>query len=285
MVVNRWANWEFHMSFDVRAGLVISLASIFDMDVNKYRQVLYKGHLSEMFIPYMVPVSDDWYSITYLDYGDFSCGQSAVSLEPYNDCPANDAFMDGVFESQDGTDVSLVVRMVTTVGNYDHIVDYEFKPSGSIKMGFHMPFDVRAGLIISLASIFDMDVNKYWQVLYKGHLSEMFVPYMVPVSDDWYSITYLDCGDFGCGQSTVSLEPYNNCPANDAFMDGVFASQDGTPTKISNVMCIFETEIPGLNITEARPDVSLVVRMVTTLGNYDHIVDYEFKPSGSIKVG
>ncbi|KAF3570052.1 hypothetical protein F2Q69_00059348 [Brassica cretica] len=120
---------------------------------------------------------------------------------------------------------------------------------------------------------------------------------MVPVSDDWYSITYLDCGDFGCGQSTVSLEPYNNCPANDAFMDCVFASQDGTPTKISYVMCIFEkyagnimwrhteTEIPGLNITEARPDVSLVVRMVTTLGNYDHIVDYEFKPSGSIKVG
>ncbi|KAG2255918.1 hypothetical protein Bca4012_092954 [Brassica carinata] len=103
MVVNRWANWEFHMSFDVRAGLVISLASIFDMDVNKYRQVLYKGHLSEMFIPYMVPVSNDWYSITYLDYGDFGCGQSTVSLEPYNDCPANDAFMDGVFESQDGT--------------------------------------------------------------------------------------------------------------------------------------------------------------------------------------
>ena len=83
---------------------------------------------------------------------------------------------------------------------------------------------------------------------------------MVPVSDDWYSITYLDCGDFGCGQSTVSVEPYNDCPANDAFMDGVFASQDGTPTKISNVMCIFEkyagnimwrhteTEIPGLNV-------------------------------------
>ncbi|WZZ78887.1 hypothetical protein YC2023_099459 [Brassica napus] len=133
MVVNGWANWGFHMSFDVRAGLVISLASIFDMDVNKYRQVLYKGRLSEMFVPYMVPVSDDWYSITYLDCGDFGCGQSTVSLEPYNDCPANDAFMDGITEAR--PDVSLVVRMVTTVGNYNHIVDYEFKPSGSIKVG------------------------------------------------------------------------------------------------------------------------------------------------------
>ncbi|KAF8052240.1 hypothetical protein N665_1583s0002 [Sinapis alba] len=162
---------------------------------------------------------------------------------------------------------------------------------------FHMSFDVRAGLVISLASIFDMDVNKYRQVLYKGHLSELFVPYMEPFSDDWYSITYLDCGDFGCGQSAVSLEPYTDCPANAAFMDGVFASQDGTPTKVSNVMCIFEkyagnimwrhteVEIPGLKITEVRPEVSLVVRMVTTVGNYDYIVDYEFKASGSIQVG
>ncbi|KAJ4870523.1 Copper amine oxidase family protein [Raphanus sativus] len=120
---------------------------------------------------------------------------------------------------------------------------------------------------------------------------------MDPISDDWYSITYLDCGDFGCGQSAVSLEPYTDCPANAGFMDGVLASQDGTPTKVSNVMCIFEkyagnimwrhteAEIPGLKITEVRPDVSLVVRLVTTMGNYDYIVDYEFKPSGSIKVG
>ncbi|KAL0854602.1 hypothetical protein Bca101_059754 [Brassica carinata] len=137
---------------------------------------------------------------------------------------------------------------------------------------FHMSFDVRAGLVISLASIFYMDMNKYRQVLYKGHLSELFVHYMDPFSDDWYSIIYLDCGDFGCGQSAVSLEPYTDCPVSAAFMEGIFASQDGTPTKVSN-------------ITEVRPELSLVVRMVTTVGNYHYIVDYEFKPSGSIKVG
>ncbi|KAG7648172.1 putative primary-amine oxidase [Arabidopsis thaliana] len=161
---------------------------------------------------------------------------------------------------------------------------------------FHMSFDVRAGLVISFASIFDMDMKKYRQVLYKGHLSEMFVPYMDP-NDDWYFISYLDCGEFGCGQTAVSLEPYTDCPPNAAFIDGVFAGQDGTPTKVSNVMCIFEkyagdimwrhteAEVPGLKITEVRPDVSLVARMVTTVGNYDYIIEYEFKPSGSIKMG
>ncbi|CAH2034759.1 unnamed protein product [Thlaspi arvense] len=160
---------------------------------------------------------------------------------------------------------------------------------------FHLSFDVRAGLVISLTSIFDMDTNKYRQVLYKGHISEIFVPYMDP-SEEWYSNTFFDCGEFGCGQRAVSLAPYTDCPGNAAFMDGVFASQDGTPIKISNVMCIFEkyagdimwrhteAEIPGLEITEVRPEVSLVARMVTTVGNYDYIVDYEFKPSGSIKM-
>ncbi|KAL7220462.1 hypothetical protein ACSBR2_013359 [Camellia fascicularis] len=160
---------------------------------------------------------------------------------------------------------------------------------------FHLGFDARAGPIISLASIYDLDKHTFRSVMYRGYISEMFVPYMDP-TEEWYYKTFFDLGEFGFGLFAVSLEPINDCPAHAVFMDGYYAGQDGKPVKISNVFCIFEkhagnvmwrhteTGIPGEVIREVRPEVSLVVRMVSTVGNYDYIIDWEFRPSGSIKV-
>ncbi|RXH70559.1 hypothetical protein DVH24_013305, partial [Malus domestica] len=160
---------------------------------------------------------------------------------------------------------------------------------------FHLGFDVRAGVIISQASIYDLEMHKYRRVLYRGFVSEFFVPYMDP-TEEWYYKTFFDCGEFGFGLSTISLKPLTDCPANAQFMDAYYAAQDGTPVKISNAYCIFErhagnilwryTEvtIPDIVITEVRAEVTLVVRTVSTIGNYDYIIDWEFKPSGSIKM-
>ncbi|XP_010540181.1 PREDICTED: primary amine oxidase-like [Tarenaya hassleriana] len=166
----RWANWEFHLGFDARSGPVISLASVYDAEKGGYRRVMYRGFVSEIFVPYMDP-TEEWYYKTFFDCGEYGCGQSAASLRPSEDCPANAVFMDAhfagpgglpakisnafcVFEKNTGNviwrhtefgipqkeytearaEVTLTVRMVAALGSYDYIMDWEFKPSGSINI-------------------------------------------------------------------------------------------------------------------------------------------------------
>ncbi|XVE81605.1 hypothetical protein DITRI_Ditri15bG0078500 [Diplodiscus trichospermus] len=160
---------------------------------------------------------------------------------------------------------------------------------------FHLSFDARAGPIISLASIYDTEKQKFRRVMYRGFVSELFVPYM-DLTEEWYYRTFFDAGEYGYGLCAVPLEPLRDCPANAVFMGAFVAGQDGMPIEMPNVFCIFErnagdvmwrhteTMIPEVLVTEVRPEVSLVVRMISTVGNYDYINDWEFKQIGSIKV-
>ncbi|KAK6158037.1 hypothetical protein DH2020_005351 [Rehmannia glutinosa] len=160
---------------------------------------------------------------------------------------------------------------------------------------FHVKPDPRAGVMVSRARIRDPETGVLRNVMYQGFASELFVPYMDP-EEAWYFKTYMDAGEYGFGLQALSLDPLNDCPRNAKYMDAIFAAADGTPYVRENMVCIFEryagdaawrhTESPitGQMIREARPKISLVVRMVASLANYDYIVDWEFHADGVIHV-
>lgn len=98
---------------------------------------------------------------------------------------------------------------------------------------------MRVGSVVSLASVYDHEMEKYRGVLYKGYISEMFVPYQ-DMSEEWYYRTFLDAGEFAFGVCAMPLQPSTDCPKNAVFLDGYYTTRDGTPVKTSNVFCIFE---------------------------------------------
>ncbi|CAN6677137.1 unnamed protein product [Malus baccata var. baccata] len=121
-----------------------------------------------------------------------------------------------IFFYLDGT-VNFETRLTMTV-DLDEMKIVEWA-----NWDFHMGFDMRAGPSISLASIYDMEQQKFRRVLYRALISELSVPYM-DLTEEWYSRTFLDAGEF----------------ANAKFMDAYVAGLDGKPNKKSNVICILE---------------------------------------------
>ena len=154
---------------------------------------------------------------------------------------------------------------------------------------FHARVDPRVGTVISLARWQDARASR--SVLYQGYLSEMFVPYM-DADYGWQTRTYFDTGEYGAGALATPLKPGVDCPATAAFLPASFANDKGEPFTTANALCIFERSggdpiwrhYETMNQTyEGRSNVELVVRMATTIGNYDYLFDWIFNDAAEIE--
>ncbi|XP_030524718.1 primary amine oxidase [Rhodamnia argentea] len=231
--VVKWANWEFHVKPDPRAGVIISRARVRDPESGQLRDVMYKGFTSELFVPYMDP-TDAWYFKTYMDAGEYGFGLQAMPLDPLNDCPRNAYFMDGVFAAGDGTPyvrsdmvciyesyagdvgwrhaespitgmeirevrpkVTLVVRMAASVANYDYIVDWEFQTDGLIRV----KVGLSGILMVKGSSYSNIDDIPGQEDLYGTLLSEN----VIGVIHDHYVTFHLDMDVDGADNSFVNV--------------------------------------------------------------------------------
>jgi primary-amine oxidase len=154
----------------------------------------------------------------------------------------------------------------------------------------HFRMDRRVGPILSLVRYDDRGRQR--MVLYRGSLSEMFVPYMDPDSG-WSFRTYVDVGEYGYGVLASLLTPGIDCPHDAKFIDATLPDDNGKPVLVHSRICLFErdTENPLWRHAEivnrayaGRAAVELVLRTIAAIGNYDYVVDWVLTEAGAIRI-
>jgi primary-amine oxidase len=154
---------------------------------------------------------------------------------------------------------------------------------------FHLRFDARMGTVISDVHVRDGERER--SVLYQGSLSEIFVPYQDP-TQGWYYRNYMDEGEYGLGALSTELVVGADCPGSALYLSPVLAGETGAPESQKRRVCIFERD-PGHPLwrhadfftgsVESRPAIELVVRFISTVGNYDYLFDWVFTQTGEIR--
>lgn len=155
---------------------------------------------------------------------------------------------------------------------------------------FRFRVDPRVGLVVS--QVRWREDGQERSVLYRGSLSELFVPYMDPGSA-WFFRAFLDAGEHGIGKLSVPLVPGLDCPTDALLFSADFADDRGGPYVARRAACLFERWAgnhewrhyeaeSGRNETRRR--TSLMLRSVVALGNYDYVFDWEFRRDGTIAV-
>lgn len=96
---------------------------------------------------------------------------------------------------------------------------------------------------------------------------------------------------YGIGAGSIRLIPGYDCPYHATYLNGSYADTNQMANTRINPICIFETDI-GTPVTrhnnpvwsQATKGSKLVVRMISTIGNYDYLWDYGFYVDGTISV-
>ncbi|MFJ9499187.1 primary-amine oxidase [Brevibacillus centrosporus] len=153
---------------------------------------------------------------------------------------------------------------------------------------FHLRMDSRVGPVLSTMTYNDNGIKR--KIMYEGSLGGMIVPYGDP-DVGWYFKAYLDSGDYGMGVLTSPLEKGTDVPDNAQLLEATISDNDGNPYTIPNAMAIFEQyagpefkhqEMGKDNVSRERRE--LVVRWISTVGNYDYMFDWILSPNGTIKI-
>jgi primary-amine oxidase len=102
--VLRWQNWQLHVGFSAREGLVLHRVGY--RDGGRVRPVLHRASLSEMVVPYGDPSPTHYFKNAF-DAGENGVGVSAASLVLGCDCLGEIRYLDAVVADAAGAPVRI----------------------------------------------------------------------------------------------------------------------------------------------------------------------------------
>ncbi len=147
----------------------------------------------------------------------------------------------------------------------------------------------REGLVLYLVNYHDG--NKSRPILYRASLSEMVVPYGNP-HPNWSFRNAFDVGEYNLGLLANKMEIGKQIPDNGILLDAIFANREGEPVIMPGVIGIYERDNGVLwghydyntRLNYLRRSRELVMKVTTTVDNYDYSINWIFHQDGTLEV-
>ncbi|MFM2063737.1 MAG: hypothetical protein RLZZ507_3408 [Cyanobacteriota bacterium] len=147
----------------------------------------------------------------------------------------------------------------------------------------------REGLVLYLVKY--NDGEKIRPVLYRASLSEMAVPYGDP-HPNWSFRNAFDVGEYNIGLLANKLELGHEIPENGVLLNATFANGEGEPYTMPGVIGIYERDNGVLwkhfnynrQKNYIRRNRELVMKMITTVDNYDYSLNWIFHQDGTLEI-
>jgi primary-amine oxidase len=147
----------------------------------------------------------------------------------------------------------------------------------------------REGLVLYLVKYNDGEKDR--SILYRGSLSEMAVPYGHP-QPNWSFRNAFDVGEYNLGLLANKLELGKEIPENGVLLNTVLANSEGEPFNIPGLIGIYERDNGILwkhfdystQQKYIRRNRELVIKMMTTVDNYDYSINWIFRQDGTLEV-
>jgi primary-amine oxidase len=160
-----WQKWRFRVGFTPREGLVLHLVSY--LDQGRWRPILYRASLSEMYVPYGDPTpGHNWKNV--FDAGEVGIGVLANSLVLGCDCLGEIHYFDATVNDPAGQPMPIQNAICMHEEDFSLLWKHlEYNDDGSTRVAVRRS---RRLVISMIATVGNYEYGYYWHLYQDGTL-------------------------------------------------------------------------------------------------------------------